>query len=102
MLSTQATQLESAYHQVRVGGDSAMLKGIMKALFEADDADQAAGGIGLLDYTFSAAHALGIDDLRADIHATAWERTVERSRLRSEELQVGNTSRSWCRYRRAL
>src|SRR3546814_14523604 len=37
MLSTQATQLASAYHQVRVGGDSAMLKGIMKALFEADE-----------------------------------------------------------------
>src|SRR3546814_4775199 len=55
MLSTQATQLASAYHQVRVGGDSAMLKGIMKALFEADEADQAAGGIGLLDYTFIAA-----------------------------------------------
>src|SRR3546814_7245038 len=73
--------LESACHQVRVGGDSAMLKGIMKALFEADEADQAAGGIGLLDYTFIAAHTRGIDDLRADITATAWEEIVDRSGL---------------------
>src|SRR3546814_6791569 len=58
-----------------------MLKGIMKALFEADEADQAAGGIGLLDYTFIAAHTLGIDDLRADITATAWEEIVDRSGL---------------------
>src|SRR3546814_16594386 len=58
-----------------------MLKGIMKALFEADEADQAAGGIGLLDYTFIAAHTLGIDDLRADITATAWEEFVDRSGL---------------------
>src|SRR3546814_11179410 len=71
MLSTQATQLASAYHQVRVGGDSAMLKGIMKALFEADEADQAAGGIGLHHYTFIAAPPFGIDDLRADNHQTA-------------------------------
>jgi anaerobic selenocysteine-containing dehydrogenase len=32
MLSPASTQLASAYHQVKVGGDGAMLKGMMKAV----------------------------------------------------------------------
>ncbi|PEQ14356.1 CbbBc protein [Novosphingobium sp. PC22D] len=81
MLSPRATQLASAYHQVRVGGDSAMLKGIMKALFEADAADLASGGEGLLDRAFIAEHTLGIDELRADVEAIAWDEIVRRSGL---------------------
>lgn len=81
MLSPHSTQLASAYHQVKVGGDAAMLKGMMKALFEADAADTAAGGSGLLDREFIAEHTLGIDELRADIEATSWDDVVLQSGL---------------------
>lgn len=81
MLSPNSTELASAYHQVRVGGDAAMLKGMMKALFEADAADLAAGGEGLLDRAFIAEHTLGIDDLRADMEAMEWVEIVRRSGL---------------------
>jgi molybdopterin-dependent oxidoreductase alpha subunit len=81
MLSTSSTQLASAYHQVKVGGDGAMLKGMMKALFEADAKDIDAGEEGVLDRPFIAQHTVGIDDLRADIEATGWDEIVRRSGL---------------------
>jgi len=87
MLSPHATQLASAYHQVRVGGDGAMLKGMMKALFEADDADLAAGGAGLLDRPFIAEHTVGLDALRTDIDATGWDEIVRRSGLSQDAIR---------------
>lgn len=81
MLSPQSTQLASAYHQVRVGGDGAMLKGMMKALFAADESDIAQGGTGLLDRPFIAEHTVGIDALRADVESIGWDEIVQRSGL---------------------
>lgn len=62
MLSTASTPLASAYHQVRIGGDMAMLKGMMKLVLEAD----------ALDHAFIAEHTEGLDALRADLDATSW------------------------------
>lgn len=87
MLSPNATNLASAYHQVRVGGDSAMLKGVMKALFEADVVDIASGGTGLLDRPFIAEHTVGIDALRADVEAVGWDEIVQRSGLTREAIE---------------
>lgn len=67
MLSPHATPLASAYHQVAIGGDLAMLKGIMKALFAMEDKS---GDI--LDHSFIAQHTQGFDALRADIDAASW------------------------------
>lgn len=62
MLSTHSTPLASAYHQVRIGGDMAMLKGMMKLVVEAD----------ALDHAFIAEHTEGLDALKADLDATSW------------------------------
>ncbi len=87
MLSTASTQLASAYHQVKVGGDMAMLKGVMKALFDYDAADLAAGGDGILDRAFIAEHTVGIDALRADIDATGWDEIERRSGLTRDAIE---------------
>ena len=81
MLTPYATELASAYHQVRVGGDGAMLKGIMKALLDADRRDIAAGAKGLLDRDFIAEHTVGLEALRDDVEATDWDEIVTRSGL---------------------
>ena len=73
MLTNSSTPIARTYYQVKVGGDVALLKGMMKWLLEADAADLAAGGKGLLDRAFIAEHTEGIDALRADIEATRWE-----------------------------
>jgi len=81
MLTLGATPLASAYHQVRVGGDLAMFKGMMKALLEADQANLESGGDGLLDRAFIAEHTTGLDALQADIAATGWPEIERRSGL---------------------
>jgi len=87
MLSPASTQLASAYHQVRVGGDCAMLKGMMKALFEADAVDLATGGQGLLDRAFIAEHTLGIDELRESVDGLEWDAISARSGLSKAAIQ---------------
>ncbi|CAN5857234.1 FdhF/YdeP family oxidoreductase [soil metagenome] len=81
MLTDSATTLASAYHQVRVGGDTAMFKGMMKALFAADAVNRGTGGDGLLDRAFIVEHTIGFEALRADIEATGWDAIVARSGL---------------------
>ncbi|MGO7917478.1 hypothetical protein ACC702_39770, partial [Rhizobium ruizarguesonis] len=49
MATMSSTPIASAYNQLRTGGDLAALKGLMKRIFERDDADIAAGGKGFLD-----------------------------------------------------
>ncbi len=87
MLSTHSTRLASAYHQVRVGGDGAMLKGMMKALFEADAANLAEGGDGLLDRAFIAAHTIGVEALRRDVESIGWDEIVSGSGLAREAIE---------------
>jgi len=77
MATLSATPIASAYHQVRIGGDAALFKGMMKALIEADATDVAAGGAGYLDRAFIADHTVGYEELRADILGTDW-RAIER------------------------
>ncbi len=72
MATFGATQIASDYLQVKVGGDAAALKGIMKGVLALDAQDLAAGGPGLLDRDFIATHTNGFDALVQDLHATAW------------------------------
>ncbi len=87
MLTFGATRLASAYHQVKVGGDTAMFKGMMKALFDADRMNLATGGDGLLDRAFIAEHTTGFEALRDDIDATSWDAIERRSGLPRAELE---------------
>ncbi|MFG1418037.1 FdhF/YdeP family oxidoreductase [Xanthobacter sp. V0B-10] len=81
MLTLSSTPLASAYHQVKVGGDVAALKGIMKALLAEDAARAARGEDGLLDRAFIAEHTVGLEGLVADIAATGWDEIEQRSGL---------------------
>lgn len=56
MLTNSETQLASAYYNVRIGGDMALLKGMMRLLIERDDAASAAGRPSLLDDEFIQTH----------------------------------------------
>src|SRR5882672_8616153 len=63
-----STPIASTYYQPKVGADAAVLKGIMKALIEHDDA-----GNNVLDHAFIAEHTNGFATFAADLRATAWE-----------------------------
>ncbi|KRG71479.1 FdhF/YdeP family oxidoreductase [Pseudoxanthomonas dokdonensis] len=88
MLTGKGTTLAQHYYQVGIGGDLAFLKGMMKALFEADAADLQGGGTGLLDRGFIDAHTAGIDALRADVQATSWSSIEQACGLPRTEIEA--------------
>ncbi|WP_410403142.1 acid resistance putative oxidoreductase YdeP [Escherichia coli] len=73
MLTNSETQLASAYYNVRIGGDMALLKGMMRLLIERDDAASAAGRPSLLDDEFIQTHTVGFDELRHDVLNSEWK-----------------------------
>jgi molybdopterin-dependent oxidoreductase alpha subunit len=86
MATFRSTPIASVYYQLKVGGDAAALKGIMKAVLERDAADIAAGGPGLLDRAFIAEHTNGFEALKADLEATPWDAIVAVSGLERSAL----------------
>ncbi|TLU73189.1 FdhF/YdeP family oxidoreductase [Lichenicoccus roseus] len=63
MATFGSTAIASEFCHVRIGGDMAVLKGIMKVLLETPDA---------LDQGFIEQHTQGFEALAADIEATGW------------------------------
>jgi len=77
-----ATRIASTYFQVKVGGDAAALKGIMKALMEADR-----DGRATLDHEFIARHTHGYEAFAQDLDATTWADIEQASGLRRRDLE---------------
>lgn len=91
MLTLGSTPIASTYYQVKVGGDIALLKGIMKTLLALDAKSVADGGRGVLDRGFIENHTAGIDELLADLDATSWDAIDAASGLSRLDIEfVGN------------
>jgi molybdopterin-dependent oxidoreductase alpha subunit len=82
MGSFSSTPIASTYYQVKVGGDAAALKGIMKALLEA-----AATDADVLDQTFIAEHTHGFEAFVADLEQTDWADIERASGLSRADLE---------------
>ena len=84
MATFRSTNIASAYHQLRVGGDGAALSGIMKALIAMD---HCGGGDGtVLDRDFIAAHTQGLDTLIDTLKRLSWTEIEAISGLSRESL----------------
>jgi molybdopterin-dependent oxidoreductase alpha subunit len=81
MATFGSTPIASSYYQVKVGGDAAALKGIMKALLALDDA-----GGNVLDHEFIAAHTNGFAAFAADLRALDWPDIEQASGLTQGDL----------------
>ena len=91
MLTMSSTPIASTYYQVKVGGDIAVLKGMMKCLVALDRKSLAEDGPGVLDRDFIKNHTTGIDELLADIDATSWDVIEQASGLSRSDIEfVGN------------
>jgi molybdopterin-dependent oxidoreductase alpha subunit len=87
MATLTSTKISSRLYQVRVGGDAAAIKGIMKVLVEADETARANGQPEILDWTFIRKHTLGIEALANDLKATRWEDIERYSGLSRQEIE---------------
>jgi molybdopterin-dependent oxidoreductase alpha subunit len=87
MLTGKSTRIASTYYKLKIGGDVAVLKGMMKALFAADDRALAAGAPRVLDVDFIEANTTGIEALAADVSRTSWAAIERTSGLTRAEIE---------------
>jgi molybdopterin-dependent oxidoreductase alpha subunit len=78
-----ATPIAKSYYQVKVGGDAAALKGVMKALLELHDASD-----DVLDLDFIRYHTEGFAALADDLKAARWEHIEAVSGLTRADLSA--------------
>jgi len=87
MLTGKETRISTQYHQVRPGGDIAVLMGICKHVFAADDAAREQGRR-VLDVDFIQQHTSGLDAFEAKVRATSWEEIERESGLSREDIEA--------------
>jgi len=87
MLALSSTKLASTYYKVRVGGDAAMLKGVMKILLTMHEEALAKGEPGVIDEAFIQEHTQGFAELKADLDATDWDHILKVSGMERKEIQ---------------
>ena len=73
MLTNSSTKISTQYHQVKTGGDLAVLTGLCKWLIEKDDEAQATGAAPVLDHPFIAAYTKGYEDFAGFCRQTPWD-----------------------------
>lgn len=87
MLGPESTIISTQYHQVAIGGDTAAVMGMAKALLEMD---RAAGGT-VLDHGFIAEHSDGFEAFIAEVDRHSWEELERRSGLGRNALEAAAT-----------
>ncbi|WP_342755481.1 FdhF/YdeP family oxidoreductase [Pantoea sp. MBD-2R] len=87
MLSLSSTELASTYYKVRVGGDAAVLKGVMKCLLKMHDEALTAGKPGVVDEAFIQQHTEGFAALKTDLDGTDWQHIEKVSGMTFAEIQ---------------
>lgn len=82
MATFGSTKVSSEFVHIRIGGDLAFIKGIMKAMFERE-----AAGETVLDHDFIREHTAGIDAIREDALAQDWAQIVTVSGIAEEQIR---------------
>ena len=84
MATLGSTPISTQYFQLRVGGDLAAVRGIMKHVVEQDELR----GGGVLDREFIAAHTTGIETLLDDLRAESWSLLEQESGLTEDQMRA--------------
>ena len=71
MATFGSTPIASEFVHIRIGGDLALIKGMMKVLFEREAADET-----VLDHEFLREHTVGLDAIRDEVGSLDWSDIV--------------------------
>lgn len=82
MATFGSTEITSEFVHIRIGGDLALIKGMMKVMFERE-----AQGERVLDHDFLAEHTVGLEALREDVLAQDWDEIVEVSGITQAQIR---------------
>jgi len=100
MLTYGSTRISSDYFQLKIGGDLAAVKGMIKHVLERDVEATGSGGASLLDLDFIAAHTAGFDAFVADVQAESWDTIIAESGL--DEAQIRRAGEIYLRADRVI
>jgi molybdopterin-dependent oxidoreductase alpha subunit len=95
MATLGAAPISTHYFQLRIGGDFALCKGMMKHLLALEDA-----GKSVLDHAFIAEHTTGFEALAADLRAESWPVLCQESGL--SQAQICAAADVYCAADRAI
>ncbi len=82
MATFGSTPIASEFVHIRIGGDLALLKGMMKVLFERDGRGEA-----VIDWDFIRAHTTGLEAVRDEASAQTWADIVEASGVSEDQIR---------------
>ncbi|KZE44966.1 FdhF/YdeP family oxidoreductase [Stenotrophomonas maltophilia] len=82
MATFGSTEITSEFVHIRIGGDLALIKGMMKVMFERE-----AQGERVLDHDFLSEHTVGLEALREDVMAQDWEQIVQVSGISQAQIR---------------
>jgi molybdopterin-dependent oxidoreductase alpha subunit len=91
MLTGTSTRLSSVFITPKVGGDLALVKGMIKHVIELDDAAVEQGAARVLDVAFIDAHTHGFDVFANDVRAEDWRRIETESGVPRAEIESAAT-----------
>lgn len=81
-LLAKGTRLSTLFLQVRINGDVALLKGMMKEMLEEEDRRPEE----VLDHEFIREHTLGFENFIQDLRKTDWNEIVEESGISRKQI----------------
>jgi molybdopterin-dependent oxidoreductase alpha subunit len=88
MLTGQETPISTQYHQLKAGGDAAVLMGLCKAVLAQDDEARAGGAQRVLDMPFLQEHTHGFEAFEASVRACSWASIEAESGLLREAIEA--------------
>src|SRR5450830_637639 len=87
MLTMGSTQISSMFIHPTLGGDLALIKGVIKRTIELDDAALASGAERVLDLQFIAEHTSGFEEFAADARAENWDDIISESGVSRDDIE---------------
>jgi molybdopterin-dependent oxidoreductase alpha subunit len=88
MIGPESTVISTQYHQVSIGGDTAAVMGIAKALVAMDRSAVQRGEAPVLDHDFIAEHTDGVEAFLEDVDRHPWVELERRSGLSRGALEA--------------
>jgi len=88
MATLSATPIASTYFKVRVGGDQAVLQGMMKSLLDLHGHAEASGADPVIDQAFIDEHTAGFDALRSHLQTLQWDEIERHSGLSRTDIEA--------------
>ena len=87
MLTDGSTQISQCYFTPKLGGDMAVVRGMVKALCVIDRSELDAGRESIFDHAFIAEHTQGLDEYLQAVEATSWDEITEQAGLLQSEIE---------------